>query len=211
MLDGARKALARFVGAKAENLVFVANATSGVNTVLRSLRFAPGDELLVTDHEYNACRNALQFAAERDGAKVVVVRLPFPFQGAEQIMRAIHGRVTRRTRLALIDHVTSQTGLVLPIVALVRELAERGVDTLVDGAHGPGMVPLELEKLGGLLQRQLPQMALRPEAAAFLHVHPGRAIHSSAHHQPRLEFAAKGPAPAPDRVWLARARTLAPA
>jgi isopenicillin-N epimerase len=175
LLDEARAALARFVGARPENLVFVANATSGVNTVLRSLHFAPGDELLVSDHEYTACHNALQFAAERAGAKVVVARVPFPFQSTGQIMAAILGRVTRRTRLALIDHVTSQTGLVLPIAAIVRELAKRGVDTLVDGAHGPGMVPLELEKLGAAYYTgNCHKWLCGPKAAAFLHVRASR-------------------------------------
>src|ERR1700733_8170705 len=132
MLDQARAAVAQFVGARPDDLVFVPNATSGVNTVLRSLPLDPGGEWLVTDHEYNACRNALEFAATRAGAKVVVARLPFPFQSSGQMMEAIMDRVTPRTRLALIDHVSSQTGVVMPIERLFRELAARGVDTLVD-------------------------------------------------------------------------------
>jgi isopenicillin-N epimerase len=146
--DEARTALARFVGAEAEDVVFVANATSGVNTVLRSLTFQPGDELLVTTHEYNACRNALDFVAERSGTKVVVAEIPFPLGRAEEAVAPVLAKVTARTRLALIDHVTSPTGLVMPIAPLVKELARRGVDTLVDGAHAPGMVPLDLKALG---------------------------------------------------------------
>ena len=100
MLNDARTALARFVGAHPDNLVFVPNATAGVNTVLRSLTFEPGDELLVTDHEYNACRNALQFVASRAGAKVVVAALPFPVESTSRLVEAILSRVTSRTRLA---------------------------------------------------------------------------------------------------------------
>jgi isopenicillin-N epimerase len=175
MLDQARGALAQFVGAQSENLVFVPNATSGVNTVLRSLTFAPGDELLVTDHEYNACRNALEFAASRAGAKVVVACLPFPFQSAGQMVEAIANKVTPRTRLALIDHVTSQTGVILPIEQIVSELAAHGVDTLIDGAHGPGMVPLHLEQLGAAYYTgNCHKWICAPKTAGFLHVRPDR-------------------------------------
>jgi len=148
LLDDARGELAKFLGADPEGLVFVPNATAGVNTVLRSLRFKGGDELLVTDHEYNACRNALNFIAERSRARVVVANIPFPLRAKDEVVDAVLRRVTSRTRLALLDHVTSQTGLVLPIQTLVRKLAQLGVETLVDGAHAPGMVPLNLRKLG---------------------------------------------------------------
>jgi len=148
LLDEARGALAEFLGADAAELVFVPNATSGVNSVLRSLRFKRGDELLVTNHEYNACRNALDFVAGRAGARVVVAEVPFPLDEAKEVVDAVLSRVTARTRLALLDHVASQTGSLLPIELLVKRLAERRVDALVDGAHAPGMVPVNLPELG---------------------------------------------------------------
>lgn len=175
LLDDARAALARFLGAQPEDLVFVSNVTAGVNAVLRSLRWKPGEELLVTDHEYNACRNALEFAAARARARVVVANIPFPLRQAEEIVEAVLRAVTPRTRLALLDHVTSQTGLVLPIQQLVRELDRRGVDTLVDGAHAPGMVPLDLATLGAAYYTgNCHKWLCAPKGAGFLHVRPDR-------------------------------------
>ncbi len=147
-LDRARAALAAFLGARTEDVAFVPNATAGVNTVLRSLEFAAGDELLTTDQEYNASRNALDFVARRAGATVVVANVPFPSAGPDEVVARVLERVTARTRLALIDHISSPTGMVFPIERLARELAARGVELLVDGAHGPGQVELDLEALG---------------------------------------------------------------
>ena len=169
--DEARASLAAFIGSDPADVVFVPNATTGVNTVLASLRFSPGDELLVTDQEYNACRNALEEAALRTGARVVVATLPFPAASPEESAEAILRRATPRTRLLLVDHVVSQTALVMPVAALVREMAARGVETLVDGAHGPGMLPLDLSSLGvAYYTGNCHKWLCAPKGAALLHV-----------------------------------------
>jgi isopenicillin-N epimerase len=146
--DSARRSVAEFLHADPEGLVVVPNATTGVATVLASLRLRPGDELLTDDHEYNATRNALATTAERARARVVGVPIRLPIQHPEEVVEAFIAGVTPRTRLALVSHVTSPSGLVLPIETIVRELDRLGVDTLVDAAHAPGMVPLDVGSLG---------------------------------------------------------------
>jgi isopenicillin-N epimerase len=175
LIDEARVAASSLMGADGEDLVFLPNATTAVCTVLASLPARPGDELLVTDHAYNACRNALDVHARRTGMSVVVAGVPFPSAGPEEVIATILGAVTPRTRLALLDHVSSPTAMVFPVAALVRALEARGVDTLIDGAHAPGMLALDLRSLGATYYAaNLHKWCGVPKTAAVLYVRRDR-------------------------------------
>jgi len=174
-LDRARAAVSAFVGADPGDLVFVPNATTGFNAVLRSLRFAPGDELLTTDHAYNAAKTAMEFIAERADARVVIAPVTFPPTSPESVLEAVMAAVTPRTRLAVLDHVTSATALIFPIKDLVAALAARGVETLVDGAHAPGQLALDVPTIGASFYTgNLHKWVCAPKGSAFLWVRPDR-------------------------------------
>ena len=174
-IDEVRSVVAPFLGAQPTDLAFVTNVTSGTNAVLKSLRFQPGDELLTTDHIYNASRNIMEQVAAQWGARVVLAEIPFPLEDENTAMNAILSRAGPRTRLALIDHVTSPTALVLPIEKLVPELESAGVACLVDGAHGPGMLPLHLDAVGASYYTgNFHKWVSAPKASGFLHVRRDR-------------------------------------
>ncbi len=173
--DHARARVAAFVGADPEGLVFVPNTTTAVSAVLGSIALAPGDELLATDHTYRACRNALDRTAARTGARVVVAPLPWPIADAADATAAILGAATPRTRLALVDHITSATALVLDVAAIVRALADRGIDALIDGAHAPGQIELDVTAIGAAYYIGNGHKWLcGPKGVAFLHVRADR-------------------------------------
>ena len=168
-------ALANFVGAKLEDLGFVTCATVGVNTILRSLDFAPGDELLTTNHAYNACKNVLEFVAQRSGARVVVAQVPFPLSDEEQVIDAITSCISPRTKLAMIDHVTSPSGLIFPLEKILPLFQAREIDVLVDGAHAPGMFELNIDALDpAYYVGNCHKWMCAPKGAAFIRVRKDR-------------------------------------
>jgi isopenicillin-N epimerase len=174
-LDAARGVVAAFLHADPEGLVFLPNATTGVSTVLRSVPLGPGDEILTTNHEYNATLNAAAEVARAAGGEVVRVDLPLEIESEGQVLEAITAAVTPRTRLAMISHVTSISATILPIAAIVRELHGRGIDTLVDGAHAPGQVAVDLESLGAAYWTANGHKWLcGPKGSAVLHIRANR-------------------------------------
>lgn len=175
LIDRARAAAAAFVGARESELAFVPNATGGVNAAIRSQRWKVGDQVLVTDHEYNACRNALDYVAGRWGAEVVVFEIPFPLHDEDVFLERMLDAVTDRTVFCLVDHLTSPTALKLPIEQLVPALQEKGVRVLVDGAHAPGQVPLDLTALGAdYYTGNLHKWACTPKGVAIFHAREDR-------------------------------------
>jgi isopenicillin-N epimerase len=172
-LDRAREVVARFVGAEPKNLVFIQNTTVGVNTVLASVAFRADDEVLITNHGYNACNNAARYWAERQGARLVVANVAVPVAGPGEVVEAVLRAVTPRTRLAIVDHVTSPTGMVFPVAEIVRRLRERGVLSLIDGAHAPGMLPLDLAALAAdYYVGNLHKWCCTPKGSAILVARP---------------------------------------
>lgn len=175
LLDEARTRVAAFVGAPEGSLVFVRNATEGANASLKSIVLSPGDEVVTTNHDYNAIRNILSYICDRAGAKLVVAAFPFPLASQDEVVSAVAGALTPRTRLLVLDHVTSPTGLVLPIEPIVAEARARNIVTFVDGAHAPGMIPLDLRSLGAdFYTGNLHKWVCAPKGAAFLYVRDDR-------------------------------------
>ncbi|MBI4820352.1 MAG: aminotransferase class V-fold PLP-dependent enzyme [Deltaproteobacteria bacterium] len=169
LLDSARERLSAFVAAAPEDIVFVPNATHAVATVLRSLDFEPGDELLLTNHGYPAVKNAAALVADRAGAEVVVAEVPFPLSDPTQVTEAIARSFTDRTKLLIVDHVTSPTGLVFPIRAICDAAGARGIDVLVDGAHALGMLDLDVPSTGATYYTANAHKWLcAPKGSAFL-------------------------------------------
>jgi len=165
-----KRKLSVFTGVKDKDIAFVTNATQGVNTVLKSLTFKKGDEILITNHIYPACRNTVNHIAKKTGAKIVEAVIDFPVISDDYILEQLLFYVTPKTKIALIDHITSPTGFIMPVAEIVSELDKKGVDTLVDGAHALGNIPLKIEEFGAAYYTgNCHKWLCAPKGAAFLY------------------------------------------
>ena len=172
LLASARAALGAYLGTSADHLAFVTNATTGVNTVARSLNLQPGDEVLSTDHEYGACDATWRWVCERSGAVYRPIEIPLPFSSSDFAQR-IMAAVTPRTRLIFLSHITSTTALIFPIEAVCAQARARGILTLIDGAHAPGQIDLRLEDIGAdFYTGNGHKWMCGPKGSAFLHARP---------------------------------------
>ncbi|MBL8743740.1 MAG: aminotransferase class V-fold PLP-dependent enzyme, partial [Myxococcales bacterium] len=171
LLDETRAVLGKLVGAAPSDLGFVPNATHGTNAVLACYPLEAGDEIVITNHGYNAVNNAARRWAELRGGRVTVSSFPFPIASADEVVSAIEASLGPRTRLVIVDHVTSPSGLVLPVGRIVEACNRRGIDVLVDGAHAPGMLDLDVGALGAAFYTgNLHKWVCAPKGAAFLWV-----------------------------------------
>jgi isopenicillin-N epimerase len=182
----AANALAAFLNANGDDLVFVDNATTGCNAVLRSLAFQSGDEVLILSHAYGAVRNAVRYVIEQKGARIVEAKVPFPDPTEDSLVASVITALSPRTRLAVIDHITSGSAIVLPVQRIVAACHDAGARVLIDGAHAPGQVDVDLTAIDadwhvGNCHKWL----CAPKGCAFLHaqatsqagLHPGTISH----------------------------------
>ena len=173
LLGETKDVIGELVGTSANNLAVVRNATTAASTILRSLPWREGDEIVFTDHTYSSCRNALHFIAENHNVKLIRAQVPFPIQSPDLVVDTIVQKLSPRTRLVFLDHITSATGLILPVEALIDELNKRNIQSFIDGAHAPGMVPLNIDALSPTYYTgNFHKWLCTPKGAAFLYVSP---------------------------------------
>jgi isopenicillin-N epimerase len=167
--------LGRFVNANGRDIVFTDNATTACNAVLRSLSFQPGDEVLILSHAYGAVRNAVGFVTEQAGASIAEAAIAFPNTTEDGLVAAVTAAITPRTRLAVIDHITSGSAIVLPATRIAATCHAAAVPVLIDGAHAPGQIDLDISAIGAdWYAGNCHKWLCAPKGCAFLHAQPGR-------------------------------------
>lgn len=170
LMRDARTALGAFVNADPLDLVFVTNATVGVNIVARSLELGPGDEVLTTDHEYGACDRMWEFLRRKAGFTVNRVAIPAPVTTHEDAIERIAAGFTDRTKVLFISHITSPTALTFPVAEICRHARERGILTIVDGAHAIGQIPIDMQRIDAdFYTSNLHKWLCAPKGSAFLY------------------------------------------
>jgi isopenicillin-N epimerase len=168
-----RVALSAFLGTTSENIVGMVNATEGLNIVAQSLDLKEGDEILTTDHEYSALEKTWTYVARRTGAKIVTVKVPMPFVSEAAFTDTLLAAMTERTKVLFLSHITSPTALVFPIERPIAEARKRGIWTVIDGAHTPGHIPLNLDAMGvDFYSGNCHKWLMTPKGSAFLYVRP---------------------------------------
>lgn len=172
-LHVAREALAKELNTAPDNIAQVSNATTGLNVVIQSLPLQPGDEILTTNHEYNALEKTWIYVARKTGAKVVVMQVDLPLTSAQDFHNAVARGFSERTKVLFLSHITSPTALLFPIESLVAEARSRGVFSVIDGAHTPGHIPLDLEAIGAdFYSGNCHKWLMSPKGSAFVYCRP---------------------------------------
>lgn len=173
LLDAARARLGAYLNAPADHLVFVPNATAGVNLVARSLLLGPGDEILGTDHEYGALEMTWGYVCDRTGARYVSQPIPLPVNTCQEFVEQLWQGVTPRTKVLYLSHITSPTALIFPIEEICRRAREAGILTIIDGAHAPGHIALDMQALGAdFYAGNCHKWLCAPKGAGFLYARP---------------------------------------
>jgi isopenicillin-N epimerase len=171
LMRQARLALGAYLHADADDLVYIPNATHGVNIIARSLALKPGDEILTTDHEYGACDYTWEFNCVKSGARYIHQPIALPVRSKEEIVEQFWRGVTPHTKVIYLSHITSSTALRLPVETICRRARAAGLLTIVDAAHSPGQIPVDLEALeADIVFGNSHKWMLAPKGSAFLYV-----------------------------------------
>ena len=173
LLADARQVLGHYLHAPADSLVYIPNATFGLNIVARSLKLEAGDEVLTTDHEYGACNNVWQFVSEKSGIIYKQQPVPLPLEADEALVERFWQGVTGKTKVIFLSHITSATAVTFPVAKICQRAREAGILTVIDGAHAPGQIPLDMEKIGAdFYFGNAHKWLCSPKGAAFLFTRP---------------------------------------